>query len=156
MGPRSNCPPGPATLSWAANFRRDTVADTKHPFRLYLVDDDLSVRTSLSRLMRVSGFDVQAFDSPEKFLAEVSPDWTGCVLLDMTLPRVTGLQVQERLREMGIGLPVIAMSARDDDGIREAARALGVRFFLRKPVDDQALLDAISWVTGTTAEGKAP
>ena len=126
------------------------MADTTHPFRVYLVDDDTSVRTGLSRLMRVSGFEVMAFDTPEKFLADVSPDWNGCVLLDMALPRVTGLQVQERLRDMGIRLPVIAMSARDDDGLREAARALGVRFFLHKPIDDQALLDAISWVTGTT------
>ena len=131
------------------------MVDTTQPFRVYLVDDDASVRTGLSRLMRVSGFDVMAFDCPEKFLAEVSKDWNGCVLLDMTLPRVTGLQVQERLRDMGVHLPVIAMSARDDDGVREAARALGVRFFLHKPVDDQALLDAISWVTGTTAPGKA-
>jgi FixJ family two-component response regulator len=126
------------------------VADTTHPFRVYLVDDDTSVRTGLSRLMRVSGFEVMAFDTPEKFLDEVSLDWNGCVLLDMTLPRVTGLQVQQRLRAMGIRLPVIAMSARDDDGLREAARALGVHFFLHKPVDDQALLDTISWVTGAT------
>jgi FixJ family two-component response regulator len=130
------------------------VADTTHPFRVYLVDDDPSVRTGLTRLMRVSGFEVTAFDTPEKFLAEVSPDWNGCVLLDMTLPRVTGLEVQERLRDMGISLPVIAMSARDDSGVREAARALGVRFFLHKPVDDQALLDAISWVTGTAGHDK--
>lgn len=132
------------------------MVDTTQPFRVYLVDDDASVRTALSRLMRVSGFDVKAFEMPEKFLDEVRPDWNGCVLLDMTLPRVTGLQVQERLRNMGIRLPVIAMSARDDDGVREAARALGVRFFLHKPVDDQALLDAISWVTGTTDQGKFP
>jgi FixJ family two-component response regulator len=131
------------------------VVHTPHPFRVYLVDDDKSVRTSLSRLMRVSGFEVIAFDTPEKFLAEVSSDWNGCVVLDMTLPRVTGLQVQERLRDMDIRLPVIAMSARDDDGLRESARALGVRFFLHKPVDDQALLDAISWVTGATPEGTA-
>lgn len=131
------------------------MVDTSHPFRVYLVDDDKSVRTGLSRLMRVSGFEVVAFDTPEKFLAEVSQDWIGCVLLDMALPRVTGLQVQERLRDMGIRLPVIAMSARDDDGVREAARALGARFFLHKPVDDQALLDAISWVTGATPQGKA-
>jgi FixJ family two-component response regulator len=114
----------------------------------------MSVRTGLSRLMRVSGFDVLAFDTPEEFLAEVSQDWNGCVLLDMTMPRVTGLQVQERLRAMNIRLPVIAMSARN--GVREAARTLGARSFLHKPIDDQALFDAISWVTGTTAQDKAP
>jgi FixJ family two-component response regulator len=132
------------------------VTDTSHPFRVYLVDDDKSIRTGLSRLMRVSGFEVTAFDTPEKFLAEVSLDWSGCVLLDMDLPRGTGLQVQERSRDMRIRLPVIAMSARNDAGVREAARALGVRFFLHKPIDDQALLDAISWVTGVTARDRAP
>ena len=132
------------------------MVDTTQPFRVYLVDDDQSVRTRLSRLMRVSGFDVRAFDTAEQFLAEVSEDWNGCVLLDMALPRVTGLQAQERLRDMGIRLPVIAMSACDDDGVREAARAVGVRFFLHKPIDDQALLDAISWVTGATPWGEAP
>lgn len=130
------------------------MVDSTHAARVYLVDDDMSVRTGLSRLIRVSGFDVVAFDTPEKFLAEVSQDWNGCVLLDMTMPRVTGLQVQERLRAMNIRLPVIAMSARN--GVREAARTLGARSFLHKPIDDQALFDAISWVTGTTAQDKAP
>jgi FixJ family two-component response regulator len=129
------------------------VVDSPQALRIYVVDDDRSVRTSLSRLMRVSGFAVATFDSPEQFLDEVRPDWTGCVLLDMALPRLTGLQVQARLQAKAIQLPVIAMSARDDDGTREAARELGARFFLRKPVDDQALLDAISWVSGTTLRG---
>jgi FixJ family two-component response regulator len=71
----------------------------------------------------------------------------------MTLPRVAGLEVQARLKDMGIHVPVIAMSASDDDAVREAARKLGARFFLRKPVDDQALLDAISWVTESASNG---
>jgi FixJ family two-component response regulator len=122
-------------------------------FPIYLVDDDRSVRTSLSRLMRVSGFEVRAFETPEQFLAAVQDDCRGCALLDMTLPRVAGLEVQTRLKDMGIQVPVIAMSASDDDEVREAARKLGARFFLRKPVDDQALLDAISWVTESAPNG---
>ncbi|HEY2558703.1 MAG TPA: response regulator [Caldimonas sp.] len=125
-------------------------------YRIYLVDDDRSVRTSLTRLLRVSGFEVQPFDTPEQFLAEVHDDRQSCVLLDMSMPRVPGLEVQARLQEMGIGLPLIAMSARDDDGVREAARTLGAKFFLRKPVDDQALLDAISWVTASSTPSSAP
>jgi len=100
---------------------------------IYLVDDDRSVRTSLSRLMRVSGFEVRAFDTPEQFLAEVHVDAHGCVLLDMTLPRIAGLEVQGRLKDMGVHLPVIAMSAPDDDGLREAPRKPGARFFLTRP-----------------------
>jgi len=128
------------------------VTETNQVFRIFVIDDDRSVRTSLARLMRVSGFKVEAFDTPELFLERVTVDWIGCVLLDMSLPHVPGLQVQARLKERGIDLPVIAMSARDDEHVRETARELGARFFLRKPIDDHALLDAISWVSGAGAK----
>lgn len=59
------------------------------------------------------------------------------------------MDVQARLREKGVGLPIIVVSARDEDEIRRIARDLGARFFFRKPVDDQAPLDAIAWVTGS-------
>ena len=62
------------------------------------------------------------------------------------MPRVNGMELIARLKEKGIAMPVIAVSARDDDDIRQAAKDMGVRFFLRKPVDDQALIDAITWV----------
>jgi CheY-like chemotaxis protein len=68
--------------------------------------------------------------------------------MDITMPRMGGLAFGAELKARGIGLPVIAVSARDDEDTRHLARELGVRFFLRKPVDDQALLDAISWVVG--------
>jgi FixJ family two-component response regulator len=68
--------------------------------------------------------------------------------MDITMPRMSGLQLQKRLKEKGIDLPVIAISGRDDDDARHTARTLGARLLLRKPVDDQALLDAIAWVTG--------
>jgi FixJ family two-component response regulator len=116
---------------------------------IYIVEDDASVRRGLSRLMRAAGFEVRAFGSAERFLDEVDQEQRACVLLDMTMPRLTGVQVQERLRERKIQLPVIAVSARDDEEIRRAARALGAQFFFRKPVDDQALLDAIAWATGS-------
>ena len=63
------------------------------------------------------------------------------------MPRMSGLQVQVALKERGIKLPVIAVSARESHQVRETARELGAQFFLHKPVDDQALLDAIAWVT---------
>jgi FixJ family two-component response regulator len=115
---------------------------------VYIVDDDESVRTGLSRLMRSAGFEARVFESAEQFLENLQIDRPGCVLLDITMPRVTGLEVQARLKQKGIKLPVIAVSARDDEETRRLARELGVQFFLRKPVDDQALLDAIAWVTG--------
>jgi FixJ family two-component response regulator len=119
-------------------------------FLVYIVDDDDSVRSGLSRLMRASGYQTKAFGTPEQVLKEVTRESVGCILLDVTMHEMTGPQVQARLHEMGIQMPVIAVSAHDNDETRQTARNLGAQFFLRKPVDDQALLDAIAWVTGET------
>ena len=124
---------------------------------VYVVDDDDSVLRSLSRLLSASGFRVETFSSAATFLESVRADSQGCVLLDVTMPRMSGLQVQVALKKRGITLPVIAISARDGQQVRETARELGAQFFLHKPVDDQALLDAIDWVTQRAAgEAKPP
>jgi FixJ family two-component response regulator len=118
---------------------------------VYIVDDDAAVRASLARLMRSADIEVRLFDGAEAFLAEAGEARSGCMLLDITLPRMNGLRLCARLRELGVDLPVIALSARDDDETLRLARELGVRLFLHKPVDGQALLDAIGWVTGAGA-----
>jgi FixJ family two-component response regulator len=110
---------------------------------VYVVDDDASVRSGLARLMRSAGLRTITFDGGEAF-----------VVLDISMPCLDGLQLQARLAQAAVGIPMIALSARDDDETRRLARVLGARFFLRKPVDDQALLDAIDWVTGSG--GAAP
>lgn len=112
---------------------------------VYVLDDDASVRNSLGRLMRSEGYDVRLYESAERFLSEVTSTPLACLLLDITLPNVSGLEVQRRLNDRHIRLPVIAISARDDDAIRLEARRLGARFFFRKPVDDRTLIDAIDW-----------
>lgn len=122
---------------------------------IYIVEDDDSVRTGLSRLMRSAGFEVRAFGSADRFLDEVLDEPRACILLDMTMPRLAGVQVQKRLKDRGIQMPVIAVSARDDEETRRAARDLGANFFFRKPVDDQALLDAIVWATGSGGTTRA-
>lgn len=115
---------------------------------VYIVDDDNAVRDGFARLLRAAGLEPRAYESAEAFLDEVRNAPHACVLLDITMPRLTGPQVQARLHDRRITLPVITVSARDDDETRAWARVLGARMFLRKPVDDQALLDAINWVTG--------
>jgi len=112
---------------------------------VYVLDDDASVRNSLGRLMRAEGYDVRLYESAERFLEEVTPTPLACLLLDITLPNINGLEVQRTLNDRQILLPVIAISARDDDAIRLEARKLGARFFFRKPVDDRTLIDAIDW-----------
>jgi FixJ family two-component response regulator len=116
---------------------------------VYIVDDDESVRKGLVRLMRSAGIESRAYEGPERFLEEVRNEDNACILMDMTMPRMSGLELRAQLNEKGINLPVIAVSARDDDETRRLARDLGVHFFLRKPVDDQALIDTISWVMGS-------
>lgn len=127
-----------------------TVAEKREPPRagiVYIVDDDDAVRCGLAKLLQSAGLDPRPYGSAADFLADVANHPGACILLDITMPRMTGLQVQSRLKERRIELPVITVSARDDEETRHWARHLGARMFLRKPVDAQALLDAISWVT---------
>lgn len=127
------------------------MASKTEPLLVHIVDDDESVRKGLSRLMRSAGIESHAYPSPESFLAEEHHERHACIIMDITMPRMSGLEFGAQLRQRGIGLPVIAVSARNDDETRLQARELGVRFFLHKPVDDQALLDAISWVVDEKA-----
>jgi FixJ family two-component response regulator len=119
---------------------------------VYLVDDDASVRKAVGRLLHTSGFEVREFASPEEFLKCTAGIAPACVLLDITMPGLSGLDVQAHLNAQGIRWPIIALSAREDDSARAASRQLGARFFLRKPVDAQALVDAIAWVAGNGYE----
>jgi FixJ family two-component response regulator len=123
------------------------VHKAREPLTVYIVDDDDAVRDGLSRLIRSAGLCPRAYGSADLFLAEVVDDDHACLLLDITMPGITGPEVQSRLHERGLKLPVIMVSARDDPDTRARARGLGALMFLRKPVDDQALLDAIDWVT---------
>ncbi len=113
---------------------------------VYVVDDEESARKGFSLLLRSAGMACRTFSSAEQFLAEVSPGPGDCVLLDLTMPRMTGLDFLKELNRRTFHPPVIAISARDDAETCSLARQLGARFFLRKPVDDQALIDAIHWV----------
>src|SRR5687768_1494679 len=98
--------------------------------------------------MHSAELSARAYADAQTFFDDITTESHGCVLLDMTMPLLNGLEVQAWLNARGIRIPVIALSARDDDETRLRARELGARFFLRKPVDDQALLDSISWVLG--------
>ena len=126
------------------------MANSTGPVIVYIVDDDEAVRTGFARLIRSAGLDPRPFESAELFLGSEFGDQGACILLDITMPRMTGPQVQACLNKRRVKLPVITVSARDDEETRALARELGARMFLRKPVDDQALLDAINWVTNSS------
>lgn len=119
---------------------------TKNSSVIYIVEDDESVRRSLARLVRSAGHEPVTFDTTDIFLVNVKNDPSACILMDITMTGMNGLLLQKNLGERGINLPVIAISAREDDATRQLARDQGINFYFHKPVDDNALLDAIDWV----------
>ena len=118
---------------------------TKERAMIYVIDDDESVRKAFKRLLRSVNLEVEAFPSAEEFLRSQKPNKNSCIIIDVRMPGLTGFDLQRKLNDQGIRIPVIVISASDDAQIREQARELGAVAFFRKPIDDQALLDAISW-----------
>ena len=113
--------------------------------KVYIVDDEESVRRALGRLMRSAGLEFETFASGEEALSRLPAIGRGCLVVDIRMPGLTGHDLMSRLRQRGTPMPMIALSAQDDPAAREHARELGAVAFFRKPVDDQALLDAILW-----------
>lgn len=82
----------------------------KHSPTIYLVEDDEAVREALALLISTVGLPVQSFASPTEFLAAFDPHTTGCLVLDVRMPGMSGLQLQELLRERGVDLPVVVIT----------------------------------------------
>lgn len=110
---------------------------------VFIVDDDHSVRKSIERLMRAAGFQVQGFGSAEDFLNSATPDVPSCLILDVRLPGSTGLELQKRLTEMKIDIPIIFISGHADVPISVEAMKGGAVDFLEKPYRTRNLLDAV-------------
>ncbi len=120
------------------------------PNMVYVIDDDESVRRALARLLRSVDLDAETFSSADEFLNSPKQKKNSCILIDIRMPGSSGFDLQQKLAACDIRIPVIVISASDDAQIRERARELGAVSFFRKPVDDQALLDAIWWaISGT-------
>jgi len=110
---------------------------------VYVVDDDPSVRKALRRLMRSAGFEVLAFDSAEEFLEFSRCGAPGCVVVDVQMPGMNGLDLQDQLTHAGSKLPLVFITAYEDDHVRARALSAGAIEFLQKPFDDKALINAI-------------
>lgn len=110
---------------------------------VHVVDDDVAVRESLEALLVVSGYEVVTHDSAETFLESVR-DRRGCLLLDINMPGMSGLELLERLRRDGLEMPAVLLTASRDERLRLRAEALGAVGFLTKPVTGAALLAAVA------------
>ena len=111
-----------------------------------IVDDDESVCRAMKRLVRSLGMDANAFTSGQEFidLIETMPSFQpDCVVLDVQMPGMNGLEVQERLASSGNRLPVIFITAHDEAGVRDRALAAGAVAFLRKPFNDELLITTL-------------
>ena len=108
-----------------------------------IVDDDASVRRSTRRLLRSSGFRAETFASAEEFLESKSPGETACLILDLRMPGMNGLELQRRLSQNGNPVPIIFLSAQASEEDERSALRSGAIQFLRKPVRKEALLGAI-------------
>jgi FixJ family two-component response regulator len=109
-----------------------------------LVDDDQSVLRGLERLLKASGFDTETFPSAEEFLARASPSEAACLVLDIHLGGMSGIELRRQLAASGIAVPVIFMTAFDDDATQQAALVAGGIACLRKPFSARSLIGAIN------------
>jgi len=109
-----------------------------------IVDDDESVRESLPDLLREFGFTAKAFSSAQEFLGSGCVDQIACLILDIAMPGMTGLELQTKLRDQGHRVPIIFITARIDGSVRPKALEQGAVECLFKPFSDAALLQAIN------------
>jgi FixJ family two-component response regulator len=110
---------------------------------IFLVDDDPAVSKALSRVLREEGWNVETFESAEAFLARGDRQRRGCLVLDVTMPGLDGLELQRRLTEQGRALPIVFLTGHGDIPMSVQAIKAGAADFLTKPVDSEALLSAV-------------
>jgi FixJ family two-component response regulator len=110
---------------------------------IFIIDDDQSVRSGLQRLLKAAGKRVESFASPIDFLNSEKKNWPGCIILDFQMPEMTGIELQERLIQDEIELPIIFLSGQSNVPITSNAMKKGAVDFLTKPVDVDELMEAI-------------
>ena len=112
---------------------------------IYVVDDDASVREALTMLFVSANMAVKAFEGAKDLLKCQIRKRNACLISDIKLKGLSGLELQQQLAGRGIKIPVIFLTAFDSNEIRQQAKQAGAAGYFRKPVDDQALLDSIRW-----------
>jgi len=110
---------------------------------IHIVDDEDAIRRSASFMLKTSGFDVEAWSSGAAFLKEVRHAAPGCILLDVRMPEMDGLEVQQALNERGITMPVIVLTGHGDISVAVQVMKAGAVDFIEKPFDKAVLMGAI-------------
>jgi two-component system response regulator FixJ len=111
---------------------------------VHLVDDDASVRRSVSFMLKTSGHRVETYESGDELLKTAKHLSDGCILLDIRMPGMDGLEVQDALRGLGVSLPIIVMTGHGDIALAVRAMKAGAVDFIEKPFDSDVLLAALT------------
>lgn len=122
---------------------------------IHLVDDDEAIRRSAGFMLKTSGFQVRAYDSGDSLLKEASTLDPGCILLDIRMPGMDGLEVQQALNDRGVTLPVVIMTGHGDVTLAVQAMKAGAIDFIEKPFEKAVLLGAIDQAFERLARSKA-
>jgi len=122
---------------------------------VFIIDDDLSARVGLTRVVKAAGMNTESFASAEDFLASGKYGWPGCIVLDVKMPDMTGPELQEKLGDAEYHIPIIFLSAHGDVPTTVQVMKNGAIDFLTKPVDRDDLLEAIHESLATDAENRA-
>lgn len=115
---------------------------------VYVVDDDEAVRQGLQALLTVSGYEVATFDSAETLLETLPPDAAGCVLADVRMPGMSGLELQRELKRRHPALPMVIITGHGDIPMAVSALKAGAVNFLEKPFDSEAILNSVNEALG--------
>lgn len=121
---------------------------------VFIVDDDTGMRSAMQRLLKTVGLHSESFSTPEAFLRHKLPDAPSCLVLDVRLPGMSGLDVQRRLTELGSHIPVIFITGHGDIPMTVKAMKSGAVEFLTKPFRDQDLIDAIQQALKLDSDAK--
>jgi FixJ family two-component response regulator len=116
---------------------------------VFVVDDDLSVRIGIGRLLRAAGYNVRVFSNANEFIGFFNNSISGCLILDVRMPGMSIEELVAEIPQMSNTIPIIVITADDDKEARNAAQQINAVGFFRKPVDGSALLDAINWAFRT-------
>ncbi len=122
---------------------------------VFVIDDDASIRKSLSRLLRSAGYAAETFSSAEEFLRREHYDGAGCILLDVRMPGLSGMDLQEELNKADYHMPIVFITGHGDIPMSVEAMKKGAVDFLTKPFDDEELLRALGAAIEKDRDGRA-
>jgi FixJ family two-component response regulator len=137
------CNVGPRANSTAAHAPATIFAMAEASPWIAIVDDDPSVLKALNRLLRTRAFDARTYESAQEFLAALPYGPPECLIVDLQMPEMSGLELLQHLRSRDIQVPTIVITAHGDIGVRERCESAGAVAFLLKPLQDTALFAAI-------------